>query len=206
MKAAAKTVACGTRARSRAAMHRVLLAGALMQSGQALASGSMEDRIADAMVWVVIVIAPIVAVTLFWVVHVWPERVAHARNHPQKDAIQALCLLSLVFGGLLWPLAMLWAYMKPLRFRLEGEGAGDEPAAPPAHAPSDPHFDGTGAAPHRTPLTKDWSCSATVSRCCRGAWMPSSSAASRTCATDRAVALPCPARPRGSASRTPHRR
>ncbi|HEY5803002.1 MAG TPA: DUF3302 domain-containing protein [Lysobacter sp.] len=118
-----------------------------MQSGQALASGSMEDRIADAMVWVVIVIAPIVAVTLFWVVHVWPERVAHARNHPQKDAIQALCLLSLVFGGLLWPLAMLWAYMKPLRFRLEGEGAGDEPAAPPAHAPSDPHFDGTGVAP-----------------------------------------------------------
>ncbi|HEY5850884.1 MAG TPA: DUF3302 domain-containing protein [Lysobacter sp.] len=147
MKAEAEAVPFGMKPRWRRAPRKsVLLAVALMTSGRALASGGLEDAIADVMVWVVIVFAPILAVTLFWVVHVWPERVAHARHHPQKDAIQALCLLSLVFGGLLWPLAMLWAYMKPLRFRLEGGGGVVEPDAHPADTPPDPHFDEAGDA------------------------------------------------------------
>ena len=29
-----------------------------------------------------------------------------------------MCLLSLVFGGLLWPIAMLWAYIKPMGMRI----------------------------------------------------------------------------------------
>jgi len=29
-----------------------------------------------------------------------------------------LCLLSLVFGGMLWPLAWLWAYTKPVIHKL----------------------------------------------------------------------------------------
>jgi hypothetical protein len=29
-----------------------------------------------------------------------------------------LCLLSLVFGGLLWPAAWLWAYSKPVLYKL----------------------------------------------------------------------------------------
>src|SRR5262249_46364013 len=36
----------------------------------------------------------------------------------QAAAIQALCLLSLVFGGLLWPLAWLWAFTKPVAYRV----------------------------------------------------------------------------------------
>ena len=51
-------------------------------------------------------------------VHVLPEKIAHKRHHPQKDAITTLCLLSLVFGGLLWPLAWLWAYTKPVGYRI----------------------------------------------------------------------------------------
>ncbi len=118
---------------------RLVLPVLLVHSGQALASGSMEDKIADVMVWVVIVVAPILALTVFWILHVWPERVALARDHPQKEAIQALCLMSLVFGGLLWPLAMLWAYMKPLRFRLEPSDSGVESGAQaPAPAPCPP--------------------------------------------------------------------
>jgi hypothetical protein len=34
------------------------------------------------------------------------------------DAIHTLCLLSLVFGGMLWPVAWLWAYTKPVGYRL----------------------------------------------------------------------------------------
>jgi hypothetical protein len=51
-------------------------------------------------------------------VFILPEKAAKKRNHPQKDAIHMLCLLSLVFGGLLWPLAMLWAYVKPMGMRV----------------------------------------------------------------------------------------
>src|SRR5215472_12261329 len=29
-----------------------------------------------------------------------------------------LCLLSLVFGGLLWPIAWLWAFTKPVAYRV----------------------------------------------------------------------------------------
>jgi len=49
---------------------------------------------------------------------VLPERLAEQRHHPQTAAIQTLCLLSLVFGGLLWPLAWLWAFTKPVAYRV----------------------------------------------------------------------------------------
>jgi hypothetical protein len=51
-------------------------------------------------------------------VHVLPEKIAHKRHHPQLEAIKTLCLLSLVFGGLLWPLAWLWAYSKPVLYKM----------------------------------------------------------------------------------------
>ena len=63
-------------------------------------------------------VVPIVVIVLFWMVHVLPEKIAMKRHHPQKDAIHTLCLLSLVFGGLLWPFAWLWAYTKPVGYRL----------------------------------------------------------------------------------------
>ena len=66
----------------------------------------------------VLFIVPVVLIVLFWMVHVLPEKIAHKRHHPQVEAIQTLCLLSLVFGGLLWPLAWLWAYTKPVGYKL----------------------------------------------------------------------------------------
>jgi CBS domain containing-hemolysin-like protein len=68
--------------------------------------------------WFVIIVMPIAGIVLFWLVHVLPEKIAHKRHHPQRDAIHTLCLLSLAFGGLLWPIAWLWAYTKPVGYRL----------------------------------------------------------------------------------------
>ena len=70
------------------------------------------------MAWFVLCVVPIVLIVLFWVVHVMPEKVAEKRHHPQKDAIKTLCMLSLVFGGLLWPFAWLWAYVRPVGYRM----------------------------------------------------------------------------------------
>jgi hypothetical protein len=81
-------------------------------------SGDALDAVADVMAWIVLIVVPVIAIAVFWLVHVMPEKIAHRRHHPQKDAIQTLCLLSLVFGGLLWPLAWLWAYTRPTAYRL----------------------------------------------------------------------------------------
>ena len=80
-------------------------------------SGDLLDTAADWLALFVIFIVPCVVIVLFWIVHVLPEKIAHKRHHPQRDAIQTLCLLSLVFGGLLWPIAWLWAFTKPIGYR-----------------------------------------------------------------------------------------
>jgi hypothetical protein len=66
------------------------------------------------MAWFVLIVMPVVGIALFWLVHVLPEKIAEKRHHPNKDAIHVLCLLSLVFGGMLWPFAWLWAYTRPV--------------------------------------------------------------------------------------------
>jgi hypothetical protein len=77
-------------------------------------SPEVEDKLATFIALFVIFIVPVVLIVLFWMVHILPEKIAHKRNHPQFEAIRTLCLLSLVFGGLLWPIAWLWAYSKPV--------------------------------------------------------------------------------------------
>ena len=76
------------------------------------------DGVANIISWVVLIVIPIGAIALFWFVHIWPDTVAKKRQHPQRDAIHALCVLSLFFGGLLWPFAYLWAYTKPTMYKL----------------------------------------------------------------------------------------
>lgn len=83
-----------------------------------LFSGDTLDMVANILAWVVLFIAPVVGIVVFWMVHILPEKIAEKRRHPQLGAIKTLCLLSLVFGGLLWPLAWLWAYSKPVLHKM----------------------------------------------------------------------------------------
>ena len=94
----------------------------------------LMDKAATYLAWFIIIAMPIAGVVLFWLVHILPEKIAHKRHHPQQEAIQVLCLLSLVFGGLLWPLAWLWAYSKPVLYKMAygTDKAGDTDAAPAA--------------------------------------------------------------------------
>jgi Protein of unknown function (DUF3302) len=97
-----------------------------------LLSPELEDKVATGLALFIIFVVPAVLIVLFWLVHILPEQIAHKRNHPQFEAIRTLCLLSLVFGGLLWPLAWIWAYTKPVLHKMayghdqlhpeEGEG------------------------------------------------------------------------------------
>ena len=108
----------GVRVPRAAAMVSALLA--MVAAGPARASflsGEALDTAADVLAIIVLIIVPVVAIVVFWLVHVLPERFAEKRHHPQAAAIQVLCLLSLVFGGLLWPLAWLWAFTKPVLYK-----------------------------------------------------------------------------------------
>jgi Protein of unknown function (DUF3302) len=80
--------------------------------------GETLDSIANGIAWVVLIIGPIIGIAIFWLVHILPEKIAHKKMHPQTRAIQCLCLLSLCFGGLLWPIAWLWAYTKPVLHKM----------------------------------------------------------------------------------------
>jgi hypothetical protein len=90
-------------------------------------SGEALDTMADILALVVLFLVPVVVIVLFWIVHVLPEKIAERRHHPQVAGITTLCLLSLVFGGLLWPLAWLWAFTKPVAYRVAyGTDKGDD--------------------------------------------------------------------------------
>jgi len=104
-----------------AGMLAATAADASMFAGEAL------DTAANVLAWIVLIVVPIVGIVVFWLVHILPEKVAEQKRHPQAKAIQVLCLLSLVFGGLLWPLAWLWAYSKPVMYKLAyGTDVSDE--------------------------------------------------------------------------------
>jgi len=108
-----------------------------------LLSPELEDTLATYIALFVIFVVPVVLIVAFWMVHILPEKIAHKRHHPQFEAIRTLCLLSLVFGGLLWPIAWLWAYSKPVLHKMaygtdrasheiDEEGAAWDEGAKPA--------------------------------------------------------------------------
>ena len=92
--------------------------GLCSRAQASLFHGETLDSIANGISWVVLVIGPIIGVAVFWMVHILPEKIAEKRKHPQAKAIQCVCLLSLCFGGLLWPFAWLWAYTKPVLHKM----------------------------------------------------------------------------------------
>jgi CBS domain containing-hemolysin-like protein len=99
----------------------VLLALLMLLPSPAHASifkGEALDKAADVLTWIVLIIAPVIAIAAFWLVHILPEKIAEKKKHPQMKAIQCLCLLSLAFGGMLWPFAWLWAYTKPVLHKM----------------------------------------------------------------------------------------
>jgi CBS domain containing-hemolysin-like protein len=103
-----------------AALPLLLVSAALLphRAHASLLHGDALDSLANGISWVAIIIAPLIGIVIFWLVHILPEKIAHKKKHPQTRAIQCLCLLSLAFGGLLWPIAWLWAYSKPVLHKL----------------------------------------------------------------------------------------
>jgi CBS domain containing-hemolysin-like protein len=125
------------RAVTRAVAAVVVLLAAPEHAHASLLPPELEDKLATFLAVFILFFVPIVLIVLFWMVHILPEKIAHKRHHPQFEAIRTLCLLSLVFGGLLWPLAWIWAYSKPVMYKL----AYGTDKHPDAHADEHPEPD-----------------------------------------------------------------
>jgi len=67
------------------------------------------DAIAFSVFAILIVIAVILVVSLGQL----PGRLARKLDHPQASAVTAAGWLGLATGGLLWPLALIWAFWVP---------------------------------------------------------------------------------------------
>jgi hypothetical protein len=72
---------------------------------------------------VLLVAAVVIVVTLGSL----PGQIAHKRGHPQAAAITVAGWLGIATGGILWPLALIWAFLKPV-------AAGSPPSAPQSAA------------------------------------------------------------------------
>jgi CBS domain containing-hemolysin-like protein len=102
----------------RALGRATLVAFAALAAGPCFGASAFVDTAATYLAIFIIFAVPIGGIALFWLVHILPEKIAEKNHHPQAHAIKTLCLLSLVFGGLLWPLAWLWAYTKPVLYKM----------------------------------------------------------------------------------------
>jgi cytoskeletal protein RodZ len=76
-------------------------------------AASLVDSLADVISWVAIVIIPIILGIVYWQIHYLPSKIAEKRQHPQQEAIHAMCMVSRFSGGLFWPIAFVWAHLKP---------------------------------------------------------------------------------------------
>lgn len=64
----------------------------------------------DVFALIVLIVLLLAAIVLFALLGALPGRVAHTRKHPQADAVAVGGWLGMLFGGVLWPVMMIWAY------------------------------------------------------------------------------------------------
>lgn len=65
----------------------------------------------DVFAWIVLGILLAVIVLVFWVMGSLPGHVARRRHHPWAEAVGVAGWITLIFGFVLWPVALIWAYV-----------------------------------------------------------------------------------------------
>ena len=83
-----------------------------VMSSPVWASG-VVDAMAEAISWLVLILIPVVLAIVYWQIHYLPSKIAAKKQHPQQEAIHAMCMVSRFSGGLFWPIAFVWAHMRP---------------------------------------------------------------------------------------------
>jgi len=69
----------------------------------------------DVFALLILAILLVTVIAVVGVLGALPGRIARKREHPQADAIAVAGWMGLLFFGVLWPLALIWAYLRPNR-------------------------------------------------------------------------------------------
>jgi hypothetical protein len=75
---------------------------------------------------VILIVVGVNVAFLLWLA-ACPGKVARERGHPQADAIGVCGWLSLLTCFATWPVAMVWAYTKPVNISVEEAKGGKTP-------------------------------------------------------------------------------
>ena len=65
----------------------------------------------DIFSWIVLIILVAIIVTVFVALGMLPGLIARKRSHPWAEAVSVGGWATLIFGLVLWPLLLIWAYV-----------------------------------------------------------------------------------------------
>lgn len=65
----------------------------------------------DIFAWIVLIILAVCVIAVFCIAGWLPGHVAKSRGHPWAQAVTVAGWVTLLFGFVLWPIAMIWAYV-----------------------------------------------------------------------------------------------
>ena len=82
--------------------------------------------------FVILVVLGLLGLWIFVELGSLPGKKAAQRNHPQAEAINVLGWLGLLFGGVGWVVALVWAHTKPVFAPVAQATAASDGGAPDA--------------------------------------------------------------------------
>lgn len=65
----------------------------------------------DLFAWIVLLVVIALGIAVIIALGLLPGRIARARGHPWPEAVAAGSWAALVFGFVLWPVVLVWAYV-----------------------------------------------------------------------------------------------
>ena len=83
----------------------------------------------DYFAWLVFIVIILAAVYVFVALAQLPGKKARERGHPQADAINVAGWIGLFTAGVVWVIAIIWAFMKPVARPYQDEPTDDETEA-----------------------------------------------------------------------------
>ena len=86
----------------------------------------MNEPVLDILTIVVLIALTVLAGVVVVILGTLPGKIARRRNHLQAEAINVASWLGLIMGGVLWPFALVWAYIRP---REQSAGTSSEKLA-----------------------------------------------------------------------------
>ena len=65
----------------------------------------------DIFAWIVLLILVASAIAIFFIAGYLPGHIAKSRGHPWAQAVTVAGWVTLIFGFVMWPIVLIWAYV-----------------------------------------------------------------------------------------------